>query len=62
MITDGYGLVHMNGWVYDTELGRFISPDPIVQAPFVINSFNRYSYVMNNPLMYFVTQGFSFVT
>ncbi|MEZ8822886.1 RHS repeat-associated core domain-containing protein [Vibrio amylolyticus] len=46
------GLVHMNGRVYDQELGRFISPDPIIQAPYVTNSFNRYSYVMNNPLKY----------
>ncbi|CAK3917901.1 hypothetical protein VCRA2120E57_510006 [Vibrio crassostreae] len=41
------GLVHMNGRVYDQELGRFISPDPFVQAPYVTNSFNRYAYVMN---------------
>lgn len=46
------GLVHMNGRVYDQELGRFISPDPIIQAPYVTNSFNRYAYVMNNPLKY----------
>ncbi|WP_051686524.1 RHS repeat-associated core domain-containing protein [Vibrio pacinii] len=46
------GLVHMNGRVYDQELARFISPDPIVQAPYVTNSFNRYAYVMNNPLKY----------
>lgn len=46
------GLVHMNGRIYDQELGRFVSPDPIVQAPYVTNSFNRYAYVMNNPLKY----------
>ncbi|MEI8611070.1 RHS repeat-associated core domain-containing protein [Enterovibrio sp. Hal110] len=46
------GLIHMNGRVYDQELGRFISADPIVQAPFVTNSFNRYAYVWNNPLKY----------
>ncbi|MDE1310019.1 RHS repeat-associated core domain-containing protein [Vibrio aestuarianus] len=46
------GLVHMNGRVYDQELGRFISPDPFVQAPYITNSFNRYAYVMNNPLKY----------
>ncbi|MGY5541117.1 RHS repeat-associated core domain-containing protein, partial [Vibrio brasiliensis] len=45
-------LVHMNGRVYDQELGRFISPDPIIQAPYATNSFNRYAYVMNNPLKY----------
>ncbi|WP_016799222.1 RHS repeat-associated core domain-containing protein [Vibrio cyclitrophicus] len=52
------GLVHMNGRVYDQELGRFISPDPIVQAPYVTNSFNRYAYVWNNPLKYIDPTGF----
>ncbi|EGR1420496.1 type IV secretion protein Rhs [Vibrio cholerae] len=52
------GLVHMNGRVYDQELGRFISPDPIVQAPFSTVSFNRYAYVWNNPLKYIDPTGF----
>ena len=52
------GLVHMNGRVYDQELGRFISADPIVQAPFVTNSYNRYAYVWNNPLKYNDPTGF----
>ncbi|WP_434361279.1 hypothetical protein NF212_23045 [Parasalinivibrio latis] len=38
-------LVHMNGRVYYQAIGRFISADPLVQAPFVTNSFNRYAYV-----------------
>ncbi|MEZ9526804.1 RHS repeat-associated core domain-containing protein [Enterovibrio norvegicus] len=52
------GLIHMNGRVYDQELGRFISADPIVQAPFVTNSFNRYAYVWNNPLKYVDPTGY----
>lgn len=40
----------MNGRVYDPELGRFLSPDPVVQAPYNTQSYNRYSYVLNNPL------------
>ncbi|WP_394213691.1 RHS repeat-associated core domain-containing protein, partial [Enterovibrio calviensis] len=52
------GLIHMNGRVYDQELGRFISADPIIQAPFVTNSFNRYTYVWNNPLKYVDPTGF----
>ncbi|HIF9111856.1 TPA: RHS repeat-associated core domain-containing protein [Photobacterium damselae] len=52
------GLIHMNGRVYDADIGRFISPDPVVQAPFMTNSFNRYSYVMNNPLKYVDPTGF----
>lgn len=42
----------MNGRVYDPVLGRFLSPDPYVQAPGYAGSFNRYSYCLNNPLVY----------
>jgi len=47
---DDFGLIHMNGRVYDPAIGRFLSADPFVQAPENSQSFNRYSYVMNNPL------------
>ncbi len=33
-------------------LGRFLSPDDYVQAPDFTQSFNRYSYCLNNPLKY----------
>ncbi|MFD0893724.1 VCBS repeat-containing protein [Luteolibacter ambystomatis] len=49
---DDFGLVHMNGRIYDAELGRFLSADPYVQAPELSQNFNRYSYVLNNPLSY----------
>jgi len=49
---DDFGLIHMNGRIYDPELGRFLSPDPIVQVPEFSQNFNRYSYVLNNPLTY----------
>jgi hypothetical protein len=42
----------MNGRIYDPRLGRFLSPDPYVQAPDYSQSFNRYSYVWNNPMKY----------
>ena len=42
----------MNGRMYDPVLGRFLSPDPFVQAPGLSQSFNRYSYALNNPLIY----------
>ena len=47
---DRTGLIHMNGRVYDPVIGRFLSPDPFVQAPGYSQSYNRYSYVWNNPL------------
>jgi RHS repeat-associated protein len=47
-----FGLVKMNARLYDPMLGRFLSPDPYVQAPDYSQNFNRYSYALNNPLMY----------
>jgi RHS repeat-associated protein len=47
---DGLGLVHMNGRIYDPLLGRFLSADIVIQAPGNLQSYNRYSYVFNNPL------------
>lgn len=47
---DALGLAHMNGCVYDPTLGRFIAADPIVQAADRLVSYNRYAYVMDNPL------------
>ncbi|CUA85364.1 RHS repeat domain-containing protein [Pseudidiomarina woesei] len=43
-------LIHMNGRVYDYNLGRFLSVDPFVQSPGNSQSMNPYSYIMNNPL------------
>ncbi|MDP2235730.1 MAG: RHS repeat-associated core domain-containing protein [Bacteroidales bacterium] len=45
-----FNLINMNGRVYDPTIMRFLSPDPIIQAPDFSQSFNRYSYVMNNPI------------
>ena len=47
-----YGLINMNARLYDPVIGRFLSPDPYVQAPDFSQNFNRYSYVLNNPLKY----------
>jgi RHS repeat-associated protein len=49
---DEIGLVHMNGRMYDPVLGRFLSPDPIIQSPDELQNYNRYSYVLNSPLRY----------
>ncbi len=57
---DPVGLVHMNGRVYDPTIGRFLSADPHVQAPGDLQNWNRYSYVMNNPLSYTDPTGFFF--
>ncbi|HEX9851414.1 MAG TPA: RHS repeat-associated core domain-containing protein, partial [Woeseiaceae bacterium] len=55
---DNLELIHMNGRVYDPHLGRFISADPYVPAPFFGQSLNRYAYVWNNPLSFVDPSGF----
>jgi hypothetical protein len=42
----------MNGRLYDPVLGRMLSPDNYVQAPDNTQSYNRYSYCINNPLKF----------
>ena len=49
---DEVALVHMNGRVYDPTLGRFLSADSIIEAKDSLQSYNRYSYVQNNPMRY----------
>ncbi|MHC9084873.1 toxin TcdB middle/N-terminal domain-containing protein [Luteimonas sp. RIT-PG2_3] len=49
---DGTGIIHMNGRIYDQELGRFLQADPVIQAPDDTQTWNAYTYVVNNPLKY----------
>lgn len=55
---DLFMLINMNGRIQDPVIGRFISPDPIIQSPTNLQSLNRYSYVFNNPLKYTDPSGF----
>jgi hypothetical protein len=50
----------MNGRIYDPYIGRFMSADPYIQAPYELQSHNRYSYVVNNPLLYTDPSGYAF--
>ena len=49
---DEVGLVNMNAREYDPLLGRFATPDTLVQFAHYSQSYNRYSYVHNNPLSF----------
>ena len=49
---DTVGIIHMNGRIYDPTLGRFMQADPVIQFPHYSQGYNRYSYVLNNPLAY----------
>lgn len=55
---DEMGAIHMNGRIYDPLIARFMSADPLVQAPYNLKSFNRYSYVWNNSLKLWDPSGF----
>lgn len=50
----------MNGRVYDPTLARFTSADPHIQAPHNTQSYNRYTYVLNNPMKYTDPSGYFF--
>lgn len=47
-----FGLINMNGRMYDPVLGCMLSPDNYIQAPDFTQNLNRYSYCFNNPLKY----------
>lgn len=48
----------MGGRIYDPDLGRFLSPDLFIQDLQNEESFNRYSYVWNNPLSHTDPSGY----
>lgn len=53
-----YGLIHMNGRVFDPTLARFLSADPFIDDAKDSQSYNRYSYVNNSPLNHSDPSGF----
>ena len=54
-----FNLYNMNGRLYDPAVGRFISPDPYVQMPDQTQNLNRYTYCLNNPLLYVDYNGYT---
>lgn len=55
---DEFELINMNGRIYDPLLGTFISADNFVQSPDNSQSFNRYGYCFNNPLVFTDPSGY----
>lgn len=47
-----FGLINMNGRLYDPLTSMMLSPDNNIQMPKNSQNFNRYSYCLNNPLKY----------
>jgi len=59
---EGTRFIHMNARLYDPTIGRFLSADTIIQDPYDSQSYNRYSYVRNNPMKYSDPTGHSWWT
>jgi RHS repeat-associated protein len=55
---DELGLINMRGRIYDPTLSRFLTADPYVTAPYSTQGWNRYAYVLNNPLRFTDPSGF----
>ena len=55
------GLVHLNGRIYDPLVARMLSADPFVPDPMNAQAWNRYSYVINNPLSITDPNGYCFL-
>ena len=49
---DAFGIINMNGRVYDPLTASFFSPDPYLQAPGDWVNYNRYAYCSGNPFRY----------
>ena len=56
-----FGLINMNGRMYDPIMSSFLSVDNYVQSPENSQNFNRYAYCLNNPLKYTDPDGESFI-
>ena len=57
----GSCLVNLSARLYDSEIGKFLTPDPVVGDIFVLNGFNPYAYVLNNPLSFTDPTGLCFL-
>lgn len=57
---DSVSLIHMNGRVYDPNIGRFLSADNLVSNLGATQSINPYSYTWNDPLRYTDPSGHGF--
>lgn len=47
-----FGLINMNGRMYDPILNRMLSADNEVPGALGTQGYNRYTYALNNPLLY----------
>ena len=55
---DDFGLINMNGRLYDPIVARMLSPDIVIQDEQNSQAYNRYSYCFNNPLKFTDPSGY----
>ena len=55
---DLFGLINMNGRIYDPVTARFLNADPVIQNPYCAQDYNSYSYCNSNPLKYIDPDGY----
>jgi len=56
---DAFGIINMNGRVYDPLTAQFFSPDPVLTDAGNWLDYNRYGYCMGNPFKYTDPNGYS---
>jgi len=58
---DDFGLINMNGRLYDPVIARFLNADPVIQNISSSQNYNQYSYCVNNPLQYLDPSGYNYL-
>jgi RHS repeat-associated protein len=56
------GLINMGGRMYDPVIARFTSADPVTEDIYDAQTYNRYSYVINRPLVFTDPSGYHITT
>jgi RHS repeat-associated protein len=59
---DDFGIIHMNGRLYDPTIARMMQPDPFVQEMLNLQNYDRYGYCFNSPLICTDPTGYSFLS
>jgi|GEM_PF-2095670 len=56
---DAFGIINMNGRVYDPLTAQFFSPDPVMTDAGNWLDYNKYGYCLNNPFRYTDPSGYT---